>query len=201
MNLPYYEDIKDWGLDKYLQSINKKNIVYKTWKTGKIYNQESPSCVGCAAALLLSSEPNPIAFAKVPDPEFILKEAKKFDETAKTGTSLKSGLKAIQKLGYVKSYYYSDKIDEILVAIMNLGPVIVGVDWYHGMNDCTGQLIAGGGVAGNHAFLIYGVDLEKKQFLLANSFGEGWGWKGKAQVDFVTMNKIFKYGWAIEKNV
>ncbi len=200
MNLPYYEDIKDWGLDKYLQSIDKKNISYKTWRTGKIYNQESASCVGCAAALLLSSEPNPIAFAKVPSPEEILAEAKKFDTTEKVGTSLKSGLKALQKMGFVKSYYYSDKIDEILVAILNLGPVAVGVDWHYGMDDCNGRLAISGGVVGQHALLIYGVDLDRKDFLIANSYGVGWGQGGKARVDFATMNKIFKYGWAIEKN-
>lgn len=200
MDLPYYEDIKDWGLDKYLQSIDKKGLTYKTWQTGKIYNQESPSCVGCAAALLLSSEPKAMEFSKVPKPEFILSEAKAFDTTEKTGTSLKSGLKALQKLGYVKSYYYSDKIDEILVAVLNLGPLAVGVDYYYSMNDCTGRLTAAGGVLGQHAFVIYGVDLDKKDFLVANSYGVGWGWKGKARVDFATMNKIFKYGWAIEKN-
>lgn len=199
MNLPYYEDLRNYSLADYLESIDKKGIVYKTWKLGNIYDQEgSNSCVGYACALLLESDPRPVK--NPPTPEAIFDKAKEIDSDArKTGVSLKAGLKALQKMGYVKSYYYADKIDEILVAVLNLGPVVVGIDFYFGMQNCNGRLVASGGILGSHALVIYGVNLNKKEFLVANSYGGGWGALGTAVVDFDTMNKIFKYGFAIEK--
>lgn len=201
MKLPYYEDVKDWGIDRYLQSIDKKNISYKTWKTGGIYTQEGASCVGCASAMLLASEPNAIESKNIPSPEAILEESKKFDKVEKVGTDMKSGLKALEKMGFVKSYYYSDKIDEILISVLNLGPVVIGVDWYYGMQHCSGILKKTGGLLGQHAVVVYGVDLKKGYFLVVNSHGEDWGKDGKGKIGFALMNEIFKYGWAIEKNI
>lgn len=199
MKLPFYEDIKDWPLSKYLESIDKKNLIYKTWKLGEIFDQEgSNSCVGYACHLLLDSEPDKVA--NPPSPESIFEEAKKIDtDPKKTGVSLKAGLKALQKLGFVKSYYYADKIDEILIAVLNMGPVVIGIDFYFGMKDCNGRLAASGGIMGSHALVVYGVDLESNDFLIANSYGGNWGDLGTARVDFKTMHKIFKYGFAIKK--
>lgn len=200
MNLPYYEDVKDYPLSKYLESIDKKDLVYKTWKIGDIWDQgPSNGCTGYAAALLLESDPKPVK--NIPDPEVIFAEARKIDNSpTKTGASIKGALKALQKLGFVKSYYMADKIDEILIAVLNLGPVVVGIDFYSGMLKSTnGKMIAAGGVIGSHAVVVYGVDLEKQEFLVANSHGVEWGIHGTASVSVETMNKIFKYGFAIQK--
>lgn len=197
MKLPYYEDVKDWSLNKYLESIDKKDLIYKVWKTGPAFEQKSQSCVGCACAQLLISDPNP---KPSPTPEWILKEAKKYDKNPLEGTTLKSGLEVLRHLGHIKSYYVADKIDEILVALLNLGPVIVGVDWYHSMMDVFNTVKVYGGVAGNHALVVYGVNLAESKFLLMNSFGESWGVGGRASISFTNMNKIFKYGFSVEKN-
>lgn len=199
MNLPYHEDLRDYSMADYLAKIEKKNLIYKTWKISDIYDQGlNNSCVGYACALLLESEPN---IKKTPDPEVIFTEAKKFDTKEKVGTGIRSGLKALQSMGYVKSYYWTDEITEIVVAILNLGPVIAGIDWYYGMNNATDHLYASGGFQGNHAILVYGVDLKKQEFLIANSHGYNWGTLGTARVSFATMAKIFKYGFAVEKKI
>lgn len=200
MNLPFYEDIKDWPLSRYLDSIEKKNLKYKTWKIKQPWDQgTNNSCVGYACNMLLECDPKPVKTA--PDPEKIFAEARLIDNSPnKTGVSIKSGLKALQKMGYVKSYYYADKIDEILIAVLNMGPVVVGIDFYYGMQNCSGILASSGGVMGQHAMVVYGVDLKKNHFLAINSWGTEWGRLGTCTIDMDTMNKIFKYGFAIVKN-
>lgn len=200
MNLPYYEDIKDWPLSKYLESIDKKDLVYKTWKIGEILDQgPSNECVAYACTYLLESEPSPVK--NPPSTTEIFKKAKEIDsDPRKTGVSIKAGLKALEKMGFVKSYYYADKIDEILIAVLNMGPVVVGIDFYSGMSQSSnGKMIAAGGILGSHAVTIYGADLENQNFLVVNSYGPQWGIMGTAKVSFDTMNKIFKYGFAVVK--
>ncbi len=198
ISLPYHEDLRDFSMADYLAKINKKGLVYKTWKTGEVWDQGmNNSCVGYSCAMLLESDPKPVK--PVPDPELIFTEAKKFDTVQKTGTGIRSGLKALQKMGYAQSYYFTDEISEIIVAVLNLGPVIAGVDFYTHMLKATDRLYASGGVAGSHALVVYGVDLKKEDFLVVNSHGREWGRLGKARVSFATMKKIFKYGFAIEK--
>lgn len=198
MNLPYHEDLKDYSMSDYLSKIEKKNLVYKTWKTGEVWDQgPNNSCVGYTCAMLLESDPKPVK--PVPDPEKIFALAKTFDTVEKTGTGMRSGLKALQKMGYVKSYYWTDEITEIVVAVLNLGPVGVGIDFYSSMRLATDRLYASGGIAGQHALVVYGVDLKKEDFLVVNSHGPEWARLGKARISFATMAKIFKYGFAIEK--
>ncbi len=200
MTLDYHEDLKDYSMSDYLAKIEKKNLVYKTWKTGFVWDQGmNNSCVGYACAMLLESDPKPVK--PVPDPELIFTEAKKFDTVQKTGTGIRSGLRALQEMGYVKSYYFTDEITEIVVAVLNLGPVIAGVDFYTSMLKPVDRLYASGGIAGSHAFVVYGVDLKKEDFLVVNSHGIEWGRLGKSRISFATMAKIFKYGFAIEKGV
>lgn len=197
MTLDYHEDLRDLSLTAYLTKIGKKNLIYKVWDRGEVWDQGGQnSCVGFACAMLLESDPKAV---KSPDPDLIFQEAKKFDAAAKTGTGIRSGLKALQKMGYVKSYYMTDEITEIIVAVLNLGPVVVGIDFYHGMIKAVDRLYASGGIAGQHAVVVYGVDLKKEDFLIVNSHGVEWGVLGTARVSFATMKKIFKYGFAIEK--
>lgn len=197
MNLPYYEDIRDYSLSDYLKTINKKGLIYKVWNRGDVYEQQGNSCVGAACATLLEAEPSPI---KSPDPLTLFEEARKHEpDKTKQGVGLRAGLKALQSLNLIKSYYISDKIDEILIAVLNMGPVLVGVDLYASMRNCTGRIGIGGSIVGSHAMVVYGVDLEEQHFLIVNSWGYKWGHLGTAEISFPTMEKIFKYGFAVEK--
>jgi C1A family cysteine protease len=61
--------------------------------------------------------------------------------------------------------------------------------------DRRGIIRVGGRLAGGHAYLINGVDTNKKLFRLKNSWGRNWGQYGSAYISFSDMERLIKeYG-------
>jgi len=108
------------------------------------------------------------------------------------GTSVLAGCKMAKKLGYIDSYDWAFGLDELIFAVGNYGPAVLGLMWYSGMykTDDKFHIHASGYIAGGHCILCRGVDVEKEYFTLRNSWGTEWGDNGDCRVSFADMDKL-----------
>lgn len=115
------------------------------------------------------------------------------------GTSLLAGCKAAKKSGYIKGYRWAFSMRELKLGISYSGPAVIATAWTKKMvPDATGLISSSGGkIGGYHAYVIYGVDVEAKEFYILNSW-DNWGINGTARITFKAMRRLMKdYGHAV----
>ena len=156
----------------------------------------TPHCVGYAWAHWLEDGP---VFQSGPapciQPSLIYAQAQRLDEWAGEdydGTSVRGGAKYLKELGRIRSYYWAFDLDTVIQTVLNLGPVVVGTDWYAGMMrpDRDGNVRPSGELLGGHAYVLNGVDRLSRRFRLKNSWGRGWGQGGHAYLSFNSFNRL-----------
>ena len=116
------------------------------------------------------------------------------------GTSVLAGCKSAKKKGYIKGYRWAFSLNQLKLGICNRGPAVVATAWTKQMvPDASGVISSSKGrIGGYHAYVLYGVDVDKKLFYLANSWGDGWGIHGCAAITFKAMRRLMKtYGHAV----
>lgn len=162
--------------------------------------QNTPQCVAFAWVHYL--EDGPITWAPkrpgTPSPfktNDIYHEAQKVDEWPGEnygGTSVRAGAKILKGMGVITEYRWAFTAQQVIDALLNLGPVVLGCNWYRGMftPDPDGFMSLTGGVAGGHAFVLNGVNVRRQFVRLKNSWGRGWGKKGYAYIDFMQLEKL-----------
>lgn len=130
------------------------------------------------------------------NPVTIYNEAQKIDAWPGedyAGTSVRAGAEILRKLGVIAEYRWASSVDEVVSALLNLGPVVVGTWWYSDMfspNAKTGLITATGSKAGGHAYILNGVNVKKKLIRIKNSWGRAWGKKGHAYISFDDLGKL-----------
>jgi hypothetical protein len=102
------------------------------------------------------------------------------------GSTVRAVAKILKAAGVVSEYRWANSVDDIVTCLLTIGPVVVGTRWYTSMftPDANGLVKPTGGMAGGHAYLLNGVDTEKKLFRIKNSWGKGWGQSGHAFISF-----------------
>lgn len=177
--------------------------VYRHWRTGAVLDQGSTSqCVAYSWTAFLHS--SPLRTKIHLQPEEFYRAAQKVDEWEGEnydGTSVRAGAKVLQAEGHLAQYLWASRIDEICnwVLSANGGPVVMGTDWYEGMfhPDSKGRVKLYGPAAGGHAWIIYGYNQHTQQFHCQNSWGTGWGKKGKFRITLEDAEKLLQsYGEA-----
>lgn len=111
-------------------------------------------------------------------------EAQRLDEwegEAYDGTSVRAGAKALQAQGFISEYRWAWTADEIVRAVLDVGPVVVGTVWTESMftPNAKGVITPDGAVVGGHAYLIDGASLDRGLVRIKNSWGRGWGLAGR----------------------
>jgi hypothetical protein len=160
----------------------------------------TPHCVGYAWAHWLSDGPIIHPRAKLPtvDPVQIYRTAQTLDEMAGEnyhGTTVRGGAKTLVKLGLIHSYYWAgNDFGALCRAVLEVGPVVVGTDWYEGMLNPskTGMLRMAGRVIGGHCYVLNGINMKTGAFRLKNSWGRRWGIQGRAQISFADMQRLLR---------
>ena len=114
-------------------------------------------------------------------------EAQKVDEwdgENYEGTSVRAGAKALQAEGYISEYRWAFTADEVVRAVLDVGPVVVGTWWTEAMftPDSKGFIKPDGAMAGGHAYLIEGANIDRGVVRIKNSWGRGWGRFGRANM-------------------
>jgi hypothetical protein len=102
------------------------------------------------------------------------------------GSTVRAVAKILKGLNIISEYRWASSVDDISTCLLTLGPVVVGTRWYTNMfnPDSSYQIHVGGGMAGGHAYVLNGVDMEKKLFRIKNSWGKSWGQEGHAFISF-----------------
>jgi len=110
------------------------------------------------------------------------------------GTSVLAGVKVAQKLGWFESYYWSFSLEELVIAVGRYGPAVMGTIWTEGMAtpDYANTIHVTGASLGGHCYLVRGVDVKRKRFLVLNSWGNLWGEDGNCWISFNDMNVLLK---------
>lgn len=98
------------------------------------------------------------------------------EEPTTKGTSVRAGAKVLQAMDLIFEYRWAFDLDTTLNAILELGPVVVGVNWYSGMltPDAGGFIHVEGSPVGGHALVANGVDLSQGFIRLKNSWSRSW---------------------------
>lgn len=169
---------------------------YRYWGSGWVGDQfDKPHCVGFSWVHWLEDGPvTQPGTAPVVPPATLYAEAQVIDEWPGTdyeGTSVRAGAKVLQARGFIESYLWAYDVPTIAKAILSVGPVVVGTNWYDGMMDPdTGRVRVSGVPVGGHAYLLNGVNVTKGTFRIKNSWGSEWGIGGTATIDFESMQRL-----------
>lgn len=182
----------DWNDLRFLASAvlpRTSSVESKYWNDDYWWgNQhETSECVGYSFAHWLEDDPvvHDRLTPPVVAPNYIYTEARLVDEwegEQYDGTSVRAGAKILQRLGYISEYRWAMTAQEIAVAVLEVGPVVVGTAWTSDMftPDANGVIRPTGTPAGGHAYLLNGYDTKTGLFRVKNSWGREWGQNGHA---------------------
>ena len=175
-------------------------ITSKYWDANMWWGNQgsTPQCVGYAWSHWIADGPITHSGVQPPvNPTTIYKEAQKVDEWVGenyAGTSVRGGAKYLKTSGKISSYLWAFDIKTLINTILNVGPVVVGTNWYNGMfyPDKTGLIRITGRLAGGHAYVINGVDTRTQRFRIKNSWGKAWGQSGHAYISYTDMTRLIR---------
>jgi hypothetical protein len=171
---------------------------YRYWNADGWWGdqKQTPQCVAYAWVHWLEDGPvGQRGTAPVVATATLYAEAQAADEFPGTnydGTSVRGGAKAVQARGFISSYHWASTLAEIVAALLDVGPVVVGVNWYEDMftPDEAGLIHIGGALAGGHAFVLDGISVPHKLIRMKNSWGRNWGKNGFAYLAFEDVDHL-----------
>lgn len=179
-------------------------LTTKSWTNNLWLDQGSTSaCTGHSRTYDLAGYPKPVTGLTNASANALYKLAQTMDEwpgVSYEGSSVLGALKAATSQGYIGEYRWAFNIDDMLAAMVYLGPVVVGTSWFESMfyPRPSGLLVVDNksGLAGGHAYYFRRILISrasKRDFLgtretlrdepllvLRNSWGKTWGKSGEA---------------------
>lgn len=201
------ERSKEYPVRGILKRKQRKDVL---WTAGPILDQKSEgACVGfgwtaqaLATPFVVNLKTLPGRNPKTPEPfaRNVYKQAKKIDEYPGEnyeGTSVLAGAKVMVNNYSITSYSWAFSIDDVIDALIQKGPVVLGINWYEGMYEApNGILKVTGDHVGGHCLLAIGYTAKSKAFngkpsiTLQNSWGTSWGNYGLAEIAVSDLEKL-----------
>lgn len=180
------------------------NITRRMWRSSTFWGNQGETSQCVAYSWLHYIHHGPLYWPgknPVMEPAEVYKQAQEIDEWPGEnyeGTSVRAGAEVLKKWGWILEYRWGYSMDELIQAVLHIGPVVVGTDWLTGMfePDSKGFIRATGWPAGGHAWLIDGIDTKQQYFRLKNSWGRGWALKGQAYISFKDLEYLINQPWA-----
>jgi hypothetical protein len=173
--------------------MRRSTRTHRYWFQGGWWGDQGslPHCVAFGWTHWL--EDGPIVHDDVPPPLLVPKDlydaAQLVDEWPGTdydGTSVRAGAKVLKSWGHIQQYRWAFSLSDVVNALLEMGPVVVGTKWYQGMfsPDANYFIHPTGSVAGGHAWVLNGVNTKEQRLRLKNSWGRNWGRTGNAFISF-----------------
>lgn len=137
-----------------------------------------PVGVACALLAALRSPPRPLASARCPSIDELNDATHEIEGSLGRTVTVRSGCRALKKLGLIERYLWSYDVDEIAHYLLSgRGGMVLGLDWYAGMShpDATGLIRAVGPPEGGHAVFAWGIDRPAGLVFIQNNWGQDWG--------------------------
>lgn len=179
---------------------NKNTPVTRYWRAYARLNQNYTNfCVGYGIAHDLSAKPTVVVGVDDNVAIRIYDRAKTIDNKRpdyKGGISLSSGMYAAKELGYYTSYRWAFGIDDVVLSVGHIGPVILGVMWHGGMEqpDIFGRIHVRGEKLGGHCVCVLGYDVKTELFRIRESRGWLWGIFGDCFISKQDLEKLLVQG-------
>jgi len=202
------ERSKDYNVEDVLRSTVKP--VRKMWNEGIVLDQGSEgACVGFGwmaefLATPAAPIPQPPRQATEKYANNVYQTAKKIDEFPGEnyeGTSVLAGAKVMKARGFIKSYRWAFNMDAVRNAIIQEGPVVIGIPWKDGMyeTDANGVVKVTGKLVGGHCLTLTGYDPAMKigsrtyeVYRWRNSWGTSYGTGGSGYIKAADLAKLLR---------
>jgi hypothetical protein len=106
-----------------------------------------------------------------------------------TGSSGLAAAKAARALGWIGHYRHAFGLQHLLEALV-LQPVIIGISWTRDMfaPDLDGYVHPSGDPVGGHEVCLIGLDVDRRDVVVLNSWSENWGLGGTARMSWVDLD-------------
>jgi len=165
------------------------------WSDLKMFldQEDTPHCVGFMGAHWLVNYP----VAQYINPTALYQIAQFYDEyrgEMYEGSTVRGMANAFYKMEIISEYQWTWDVDTLVYAVLEIGPVMVGTNWYEGMSDLNskGVMSVTGKLQGGHAWLINGVNVKTGLFRGKNSWGKSWGVGGRMWIHKDDMARLLK---------
>lgn len=116
------------------------------------------------------------------------------------GTTMRSAAQTMRGLGFFGNFWWLQSAHEARVYLTNVAPLWFASYWSSGMSrpDANGFIWPTGGRLGGHAYVMDEIVWGKKYVWVLNSWGTGWGIRGRAKLTFDAMDQLFaEWGEAV----
>ena len=209
----YDERSRDFRVRSLLTNFAVPDVA-RTWRPGLVLDQgREGACVGFGwtGELLCSPFPDPYTGIQRADTyaRALYRDAQRIDEwegESYEGTSVLAGAKVVRQRGFMDEYRWAFTVDEVRDAIVTLGPVVIGVNWYSGMYDTDkhGIVDVSGDLVGGHCLFIYEYHPRKRLpgdwwgrhrvFRWRNSWGPTYGTNGSGYIRYDDLARLLREG-------
>ena len=184
----------------------------KFWEEGTVLDQGSEgACVGFGWMAEILAKPvqpveQPTAEAGNKLAQFYYKEAQKIDEwdgESYSGPSVLAGAKVMEQHGLISEYRWCFGVDDVIAAVVNKGPVVIGIPWYESMyrTNRDGLTFISGEKVGGHCITVTGYDPSMvlgrqslEVFRWRNSWGDDYGVGGSGYIKVSDLSRLLKEG-------
>lgn len=179
--------------NKFALKAKKSSRTFRYWsdQSPVLDQEETPSCVGQGWAHWLSSYPVR-QFINGFGLYDLCKYKDEYDGEDYEGTSVRAGAKVLQALGFISEYQWAKNIDAVVYALLEEGPVVIGVNWYESMfnPDKNGLIKVSGEAVGGHCVMLHGINIQSGLLTGKNSWGAAWGNKGHFTISLSDMKRL-----------